>query len=293
MVGAFIDSHRSKGFTLIELLVVISIIALLIGLLLPALSAARQTARRLQNSTQTRGIHQGFVAYAQSNKSLFPGLVAANGSTAGDIFLHGLDIPNYVNAGTPDGGQPSARFMLMLNGNFVSSEYLISPGEIRRDMEPWDVSKGDVRNDGKIASTLNHYYSFALPQLASSPTDAGFNPGPDLGRRMEWSDTLNSQAVMITDRLINAPAVVNAVPASHQSVWGEEPGDWSGSVTFNDNHVEYSPLSTIENTRYGNNPDIPEDNLFANFEVDPGVDPASNAKMAVRSMTNPQFTPAP
>ena len=62
----------TSGFTLIELLVVIAIIALLIGILLPALGAARESAKKLKCLTQVRAMGQAFTYYADDYRDWYP-----------------------------------------------------------------------------------------------------------------------------------------------------------------------------------------------------------------------------
>ena len=66
------DRSPYRAFTLIELLVVISIIALLIAILLPSLSAARETARRIQGASNQRQVYLVFETYAGENAGLYP-----------------------------------------------------------------------------------------------------------------------------------------------------------------------------------------------------------------------------
>ena len=56
-----------RSFTLIELLVVVAIIAVLVAMLLPALSAAREDARRIVCAAHEKQLLSGILYYAQEN----------------------------------------------------------------------------------------------------------------------------------------------------------------------------------------------------------------------------------
>ncbi len=75
---------RNRGFTLVEFLVVMSVISLLAGILLPALSKARHQARKLLGVSNQRQIVRAVSLFAEDNDQQYPESIA----TLGDELLN-------------------------------------------------------------------------------------------------------------------------------------------------------------------------------------------------------------
>ncbi len=234
---------RKQAFTLIELLVVISIIALLIGILLPALGAARRTARQMQNSTQVRGIIQGAILYAQGNNEYYPGLSSSGGSGIASVAASTTNNTYSVSSASGTAQDPANRFAILLNGNFFTPEYMRSPSETKNKTAP-----------ATTGAVTTAHFSYAMLQISGTTTDSG--------RDSEWKATTNTQAAVMGDRRKEGDLNESSIHVSTTTDPDGNPSDWRGSVGWNDNHVEFMTSATMPSTKYGSTVNT-NDNLFA------------------------------
>lgn len=145
-------------------------------------------------------------------------------------FYPGLD-----PGGRLAGANVEERFKPLLDGNYFVPAYLINPGETDNTIVTW-TGPGPITPKN---------YSYALPQLP----EAG-------GRHDEWRDTSNPKAVAVSDRNDGTDAEANV-----RSIWTTVPGEWLGSITYNDNSSTFSKTHRLD-LQYVDT-ESPDDNIFA------------------------------
>ena len=89
MTSRRLDIIVRRAFSLVELLVVVGIIAVLIGLLMPAITAARESAKTVACLSNLRQLALAAHAYADSNKGTFP--IAYHYHTAPEFVSYAWD----------------------------------------------------------------------------------------------------------------------------------------------------------------------------------------------------------
>ena len=230
------------GFTLIELLVVISIIALLISILLPALSNARDSARKAVCQSNLRQQAVGTVAYEIDFGAVMLIGQTTNASTRGlwDNFNR-LSIGdwylNYMNAPvSPESGHAGDQLGRQ-SYRFYTAPVVVCPSKGSNPATGGDAAAGRITNNSNFIYTLMSGSMNASPAAGDgshSIDDLIVNFGRSVANR-----NFGSSPALWADRVLMGTSGTNDYRLTNHLLKPLVPQ--GGNVSHVDGHVAWYP----------------------------------------------------
>ena len=228
---------RQKAFTLIELLVVIAIIAVLAGMLMPALSRARQEARKTKCRSNLRQLGIALVQYLDSfgNHRYFPYPIEAEGVDAGSATEEGS-------------GFCGAAFLAALywSGMVTEPGIFICPSSDDDNHQGKDFGDPD---DPDVPPGYNTF--FQENEVGGDDDSAQYGFIVSYASKAQWK--MPGDGRPLTDRLPS-----DTVIASDDTQGTENHSD-GFCLLFNDGHVDWLPTKRVaagDEGMVGNDPPV-------------------------------------
>ncbi|MEL7473566.1 MAG: prepilin-type N-terminal cleavage/methylation domain-containing protein [Planctomycetota bacterium] len=168
--GGSTRANHPRGFTLIELLVVISIIALLTGILLPALSGARRAAQTVVCAARLKQIGDLHAGYSLSNDEW----IAGGPTTSGWNAIGGVRGSDSLGQNTFNGVAVQSYDWM---GPLLQAAGFNLPGEAH------DVSPGDIADEIRADQfkTYAETEAFQCPSNRATSQPFSGSARPEIG----------------------------------------------------------------------------------------------------------------